>query len=129
VSKASNQSLSKEGLLRRAFSDPKNYPYGFSRSGDFSISESNALVEYGCYIAALVDGHILAQSSEDITMLAAVHGDIEPISPAQRAWIKYQKRINRPKTDSIHGSKKAATQEHDEQINDIDDDGDMVFDD
>jgi uncharacterized protein YifE (UPF0438 family) len=129
VSITSLQSPSKAVLLRRVFSDPKNYPYGFSRSGDFSIAESKALVAYGCYIAALVDGHIQPQNSDDMTILAAVHGDMEPKDTAQRAWIKYQKRINRPKTGSIYGSKKAATQEDEDPVNDIDDDADMVFDD
>lgn len=75
MSRSSGQALSKEVLLRKVFSDPKNYPYGFSRSGDFSISESKALSEYGCYIAALVDGHLQPQDQEDADVLASAHGD------------------------------------------------------
>ena len=125
----SRQTLTKEVLLKRVFSDAKNYPYGFSRSGDFSISESQALSAYGCYIAALIDGCIQAQNSDDYDIIAAAHGDIEPQDTAQRAWLKYQKRINRPKTDSINGSKKAASQEDDTLVNDIDDDFDIDIDD
>lgn len=105
----STQQLSKSNLLKRVFSDPKNYPYGFARSGDFSISESRALSEYGCLIAALVDGLIIPESSDDDAYFAAAHGLIKPANTAQRAWIKYQKRINRPKTDSIYGSSKASS--------------------
>jgi hypothetical protein len=130
VPTTSCHTLTKEVLLKRVFSDPKNYPYGFSRSGDFSISESRALSDYGCYIAALIDGHIQAQDNDDNAILAAAHGDIEPQDTAQRAWLKYQKRINRPKTDSIYGTKKAASQEDDDSlVNDIDDGFDIDLDD
>jgi uncharacterized protein YifE (UPF0438 family) len=121
-----NQIVTKEVLLRRVFSDPKNYPYGFSRSGDFSISESKALVEYGCYISALIDGHIQPETNEDNEILASAHGDIEPQDTAQRAWLKYQKRINRPKTGSIYGTRKLVSQESDDLVSDIDD-GDVDF--
>ncbi|MDT0593268.1 DUF413 domain-containing protein [Glaciecola petra] len=115
--------LTKDSLLRKVFSDPKNYPYGFSRSGDFSIAESKALVEYGCLIAALVDGQLHPQGEEDESIIAAAHGAIEPQDTKQRAWLKYQKRINRPKTGSIHGTKKVRNEnieDHDEP-SDIDD--------
>ncbi|GAB56752.1 hypothetical protein GPUN_2637 [Glaciecola punicea ACAM 611] len=124
-----NLPLSKEELLKSVFNDPKNYPYGFSRSGDFSIAESKALVAYGCYFSALVSGQIKPQSSDDDTLLLALLGDIEPKDTAQRAWVKYQKRINRPKTDSIYGSKKTVLQEQNELVNHTDDDEDVDFDD
>lgn len=125
-----SQMLSKEVLLRRVFSDTKHYPYGFSRSGDFSITESKALSAYGCYIAALIDGNIQPQDSDDNAILAAVHGVIEPQDIAQKAWLKYQKRINRPKTGSIYGTKKVASQEdNDYSVSDIDDDFEIDLDD
>jgi len=121
------QALSKNDLRKRVFSDPKNYPYGFSRSGDFSISESKALSEYGCLIAALVDGHLQPADDEDQSYLAVAHGHSEPENVIQRAWIKYQRRINRPKTGSIYGTRKvAAINADDELVNDVD--GDVDFD-
>ena len=112
-------SVSRDQLIKRVFSDPKNYPYGFARSGDFSINESRALSQFGALIAALVDGHIEPESDEDFGYLAAAHGDKQPDTIAERAWLKYQKRINRPKAASIYGSKKA-------QIEDSDDDDELV---
>lgn len=106
--------LTRDALNKRIFSDAKNYPYGFSRSGDFSISESKALSQYGCLIAALVDGQIEPQTSEDDELLAAAFGQKEPGNVAERAWVKYQKRINRPKLGSIYGNHRP---------NVIDDDG------
>lgn len=129
MSTASDQPSLKDTLLKKAFSDPKNYPYGFSRSGDFSIAESKALVEHGCYIAALIDGKVQPEDADDMAILAAAHGDIEPQNIAQRAWLRYQKRINRPKTGSIYGSKKTASQDDDDLVVDIDGDLDIDLDD
>ncbi|WP_395345203.1 DUF413 domain-containing protein [Ningiella sp. W23] len=119
-------SLSKEVLLNRVFSDSKNYPYGFSRSGDFSIAESRALSEYGCLIAALVDGEIAPRDEEDFHFLNAAKGDCAPQSAAERAWLKYQKRINRPKAGSIYGTRKNSVTDdaEGEMAMDIDEDFD-----
>ena len=35
--------ITKEQVARKPFIDKKNYPYGFARSGDFSINESKLL--------------------------------------------------------------------------------------
>lgn len=96
--------LTRELLVKRMFSDAKNYPYGFSRSGDFSISESKALSQYGCLIAALVDAQVEPETSDDNNLLAAAFGTKEPEGAAEKAWVKYQKRINRPKLGSVYGN-------------------------
>ncbi|WP_026376940.1 DUF413 domain-containing protein [Aestuariibacter salexigens] len=106
--------VDREALYRRMFADPKNYPYGFARSGDFSINESKALSQFGCVIAALVDGQLQPSTDEEHGFLAAAFEQRPPETPAERAWLKYQKRINRPKLGSIYGTKSAV----------IDDDGD-----
>jgi len=105
--------LTRELLVKRVFSDAKNYPYGFSRSGDFSISESKALSEYGSLIAALVDGQIQPETSEEDKLLAAAFGKKEPEGAAEKAWVKYQKRINRPKLGSVYGNHRPILAEED----------------
>ena len=112
--------LTRETLAKRLFSDPKHYPYGFGRSGDFSISESKMLQQHGSLIAALVDGKISPENEEEHGYLQAAFGHREPQTPAEKAWVKYQKRINRPKTASIYGFTKAT---------DVDSDGDVIDDD
>jgi uncharacterized protein YifE (UPF0438 family) len=123
--------MNSESLLKRMFSDPKHYPYGFSRSGDFSIAESKALSQYGCLIAALVDGHISPSNDEEIGFIDSALGRKSPDTVAERAWLKYQNRINRPKYASIHGTKKAPRESRldDDLVNDIDDDIDINLDD
>jgi uncharacterized protein YifE (UPF0438 family) len=116
--------MNSESLLKRMFSDPKHYPYGFSRSGDFSIAESKALSQHGCLIAALIDGHLLPSNDEEIAFIDSALGRKQPDTAAERAWLKYQNRINRPKYASIHGTKKASNESRldDYLVNDIDDD-------
>ena len=106
--------LTRESLVARVFSDPKNYPYGFSRSGDFSISESKALSQYGCLIVALADGLLEPTTEEDKNYLASLHGEKAPETTAEKAWLKYQKRINRPKMGSIYGSHRTSLGEDDD---------------
>jgi uncharacterized protein YifE (UPF0438 family) len=114
--------VTRESLVKRVFTDPKNYPYGFSRSGDFSINESRALGQFGSLIAGLVDGVIEAETDEDKGYLAAAFGQKDPETIAERAWVKYQKRINRPKLGSIYGNKPT-------QLVDDDTDDDVIADD
>lgn len=113
--------LSRDSLVKRMFSDLKNYPYGFSRSGDFSISESKALAQHGCIIAALVDGQIEPQTTEDDAMLAAAFGNKEPEGAVEKAWVKYQKRINRPKLGSVYGNHRSASVNDARDINEQED--------
>ena len=103
----------REMLLRKPYNDFRNYPYGFARSGDFSIRESDALLHYGCLITALVAGEIAPETEEDTSLLAVATGKKAPESVVEKAWMKYQSRINRPKVGSMYGRSKV-----------VDDDGD-----
>ncbi|WP_196494315.1 DUF413 domain-containing protein [Alteromonas macleodii] len=110
--------ITKEQVARKPFIDKKNYPYGFARSGDFSINESKLLQAHGSLFAALVDGKITPENDEEQAYLESALGHRDPATPQEKAWLKYQARINRPKTASIYGYKRAAEQ-------DVDDDDDM----
>jgi uncharacterized protein YifE (UPF0438 family) len=108
--------LSRESLVKRVFSDPKNYPYGFSRSGDFSINESKALSQVGFLVVALVDGHLEPETDEEHGLMAAAFGQKVPETAGEKAWVKYQKRINRPKLVSFYGTKRTALEEDDDDV-------------
>ncbi|AEE21657.1 DUF413 domain-containing protein [Paraglaciecola chathamensis] len=112
--------LSRASMFQRVFSDPKNYPYGFSRSGDFSISESKALSQYGCLITALLDGRIEPECEEDISFLAVAKGEKDPSTTAEKAWSKYDKRIHRPKLGNIYGSRPSSQSNDDDMSEDSD---------
>jgi uncharacterized protein YifE (UPF0438 family) len=49
----------------------------------------------------LLDGQIEESNAEDEGLLAAAIGNKEPNALCEKAWIKYQKRINRPKPSFI----------------------------
>ena len=120
--------LTRELLLNRAFSDPKNYPYGFSRSGDFSITESKALAQYGCLVAALLDGQIESGCEEDAGLMESAYGRKDPQTAAEKAWVKYQKRINRPKPGTIYGCRPIPVDDNaDDDDDDVNDDTDNDF--
>jgi uncharacterized protein YifE (UPF0438 family) len=105
--------LTRDSLIKLLFRDAKNYPYGFSRSGDFSISESKALSQYGCLIAGLVDGLVDGQikllTADDNDVLAAAYGNKDAETVAETAWMKYQKRINRSKLAGICDNHNSST--------------------
>ena len=116
--------ITKEKITRKPFADKKNYPYGFARSGDFSINESKLLQGYGSLFAALVDGNITPENDEEQAYLESALGHREPATPQEKAWLKYQARINRPKTASIYGSKRPSSEEVDDD-EDISDNSDI----
>lgn len=97
----------RETLLRKVYNDYRNYPYGFSRSGDFSIRESDALVKYGSLISALTAGEVEPTVEEDRNILAVIAGEKEAETLVEKAWVKYQQRINRPRVKSMYGRSKA----------------------
>lgn len=99
--------VTREQLLNSAFHDRNNYPYGFARSGDFSISESKALSQYGRLISALLSGELECSCEDDEGLLAVAKGEKEASTIAEKAWDKYQRRINRPKAGSIYGTTKS----------------------
>ena len=106
--------MTKKQVVGKLFVDKKNYPYGFARSGDFSISESKLLQAKGCLFAALVDGHITPKNDEEQSYLESALGHREPATPQERVWLKYQRRINRPKAASIYGSQKPILEDGDD---------------
>lgn len=107
-------------LLSRVYHDPKNYPYEFFRSGDFSISEAKALAAYGVLISALVDGHATPETDEDKEFISVTLREKEPSTVAEKAWAKYVKRINRQRTGSIYGKGSAQTDDDDDSMDDVD---------
>ena len=119
--------ITKEQFTKKPFADKKNYPYGFARSGDFSINESKLLQAHGSLFAALVDRKVTPETDEEQQYLESALGHRDPTTPQEKAWLKYQSRINRPKTASIYGSKRAATEDVDDE-DDISDNSDLDID-
>ncbi|EWH08706.1 hypothetical protein DS2_16179 [Catenovulum agarivorans DS-2] len=104
----------KQQLLSRIYDDPKNYPYGFRRSGDFSINEAESLSKYGHLFNALYKGEVEPSDPEDERIMSVMRGDTKPETVNERAWLKYQSRLNRPKLGSLYGNKKQVVADDDD---------------
>ncbi|CUA85400.1 MULTISPECIES: DUF413 domain-containing protein [Pseudidiomarina] len=95
--------MNRDQIIKKPFNDFKNYPYGFARSGDFSIRESDLIAKHGSLIAALMSGELEPESAEEQSLLSVARGEKAAESPIEKAWSKYQARINRPKVGSMYG--------------------------
>ncbi len=74
------------------FFDRKNFPHGFSRSGVFTLAESDLLENYGRAMQALSDGSQSPQDESDLQFVKEVSGDLPPQSAEAKVWLKYMEK-------------------------------------
>lgn len=113
--------MNRDQIIMKAFNDFKNYPYGFARSGDFSIRESELLAKHGSLIAALMSGELEPESAEEQSLLAVARGEKAADTAVEKAWSKYQARINRPKVGSMYGRSRYTDDAFEVTVSDDDD--------
>jgi uncharacterized protein YifE (UPF0438 family) len=75
----------------KVFSDSKQFPYGFKKSGDFSIAEANMLSTYGDTLFNLEFGSLLPENEEETRFVGVVRGECEAQSLLEKTWLKYVK--------------------------------------
>ena len=75
------------------FYDDTNYPRGFSKHGDFTIKEADALHHYGRAMQQLAAGTIKPESTDEINFTKFCQGDAEAKTYLERLWKKYQTSI------------------------------------
>ncbi len=80
------------------FYDDKNFPRGFSRSGDFTISEAILLENYGRTMKALYERQIDPVEESEVRFVNEITGRQEVTSNYARCWIKY---MNKTQTKSM----------------------------
>ncbi|WP_289028288.1 DUF413 domain-containing protein [uncultured Paraglaciecola sp.] len=80
----------------KTYLDPLNFKYGFRKSGDFSITESEILSTYGHTLLALEMGEVTPETDAEIHFVQAVTGKLEADSKLEKTWIKYV-RLSRTK--------------------------------
>lgn len=76
-------------LSTRNFYDDANFPYGFSRSGDFSIAEADTLYSQGYIMTQLHKGELSPTSPEHSRFLDVVNGAVEAKSFEEKTYLKY----------------------------------------
>ncbi|MGX5175475.1 DUF413 domain-containing protein [Aliikangiella sp. IMCC44653] len=110
----------REYWLSKRFADFRRYPYGFSRSGDFTIRQSQLLEQNGVFIQALLNGEVSNPTSDDQELLQALLNSQKEYSEIASIWIKYR-QINHIKISVSASAREAASDEDEELAVDIED--------
>ena len=83
--------------VERRFFDDKNYPRGFSRHGDYTIKESQALEQYGQAFKALDSGERKPVTAEERAFVAFCKGERPAETFLEKTWDKYRSHISTAK--------------------------------
>lgn len=78
----------------RKFWDDEHFPYGFSRSGDFTLEQAALLEQCGHAYRALANGEREPSSQEEKDFVAFCRGVKEASSGHEKAWKRYQEKVN-----------------------------------
>lgn len=73
----------------KTFQDVKNFPYGFSRSGNFSRNESELLMRGGVVATELLNGERVPDTEAQSHFLSVCRGELDASSEFERIWLKY----------------------------------------
>jgi len=87
--------LDKSLVSGKAFRDDKNFPHGFSRSGNFSRNESDLLTRGGCCASSLVAGEIEPKGKAQKQLIAVCRGERDAETEFEKVWMKYSDFIGR----------------------------------
>lgn len=71
------------------FYDAINFPHGFRRSGEFTMTESDILSRCGYTIKQLINKNIEPENEAHQRILLVTEGEIEAVSNVEKAWSKY----------------------------------------
>lgn len=77
------------------FYDDANFPFGFSRSGDFTLQESELLTESGYLMQQLADKKIQPENEEQEHFVEVIEGKAHPLYKNEYLYLKYQNLINK----------------------------------
>jgi uncharacterized protein YifE (UPF0438 family) len=75
----------------KPFIDRQHFPYGFHKSGDFSISEADLLTRFGKTLLSLENGEMSPQGNDEEAFVEFVRNPREPVTTLEKAWAKYVK--------------------------------------
>tara|TARA_Y100000296_G_scaffold82373_1_gene111380 strand:+ start:448 stop:804 length:357 start_codon:yes stop_codon:yes gene_type:complete len=78
-------------LSAKPFIDRQKFPYGFRKSGDFSITEADILTNYGKTLLGLESGALSPESEDEEHFVKFISGEVEAANNLEKAWAKYVK--------------------------------------
>lgn len=83
--------MSSDFISEKKFYDNKNYPHGFSRSGEFTVRESQVLGDYGTRLSRLANKEVEPQNEVEEHFVACVNKTSEAETFIEKTWFKYIK--------------------------------------
>ncbi len=113
---------------QKKFYDDKNFPRGFSRSGDFTLKEAEMLEAYGSACRQLSLENSEPQTAEEQHFVAVCRGEAEAETALERAWLKYVRLTGQRRFFTLFGSTKSSASSTPRSKSTIDDDDDTDID-
>ncbi|MDO6567675.1 DUF413 domain-containing protein [Alteromonas sp. 1_MG-2023] len=104
---------------QKPFIDRQKFPYGFRKSGDFSIGEADILAGYGKTLLALESGELSPETDDEHHFVSFVNGQVEAANTIERTWAKYV-RLSRGKKHfyTLHSTAASNQSDYDEDYSD-----------
>ena len=90
----------------KPYFDDANFPRGFNRSGEFTITESLILNDYGNTFKRLFDGSLMPENDEEKQFVKVVNRELAPNSQYEKTWMKYIELVAPKKFYSLNGRHK-----------------------
>lgn len=78
----------------RRFTDDEHFPYGFARSGDFTIWQANLLEAHGHAYRALESGERQPKGQLEVDFVAFCHGEKPAESDHEKVWKRYSQSVS-----------------------------------
>lgn len=98
------------------FYDDVHFPHGFSRSGKFSIPESEMLSQVGRRLWDLEQGFAGAENQVEKNFIEMCKTGGEPQTKVERLWVKYKESIKAKSFHTLSGGKKVNSIDESEDI-------------
>lgn len=79
----------------KKFFDDRNFPRGFTRSGDFTRSQASILETLGLALKDLHEGHRAPATDEELHFVEVCQSKVPPTTDVERAWQAYLNALAR----------------------------------
>lgn len=73
----------------KPYIDRLKFPYGFRKSGDFSIAEADLLTTYGKTLLGLESGELKPESDDEAHFVDFISRTVDASNNMEKAWAKY----------------------------------------
>ncbi|MEC9126363.1 MAG: DUF413 domain-containing protein [Pseudomonadota bacterium] len=102
----------------KPYIDRQKFPYGFRKSGDFSITEADLLTHYGKTLLGRDNGELSPESDDERHFVEFVTGKVEASNNLEKAWAKYVRLARGKKHFYTRHSRARNQSDYDEDYSD-----------